>query len=107
MAVRLSPLAWATRARAADPIVDVARHVHEVAGTGDRTAQSVGIGFGALGPVRGLDGMDIEVNCTGMIRVAGQHTLQCWHNRPALRVRFASAWFPVIPGAEIHDRLGV
>ena len=76
---------------AADPIVDVARHVHEVAGAGNRAAQSVGIGLGALGPVGRLDGMDVEVNGARMIRIAGQHALECRHDRHALRVGLAAA----------------
>ncbi len=45
-------------------------------GAGDRAAQSVGIGLGALRPVRCLDGMDVKVDGAGMVRVAGQHALQ-------------------------------
>ena len=92
---------------AADAIIDVARHVHEMAGTGDCTAQSVGVGLSTLGAVRGLDGMDVEVNCAGMIRIASQHALQCRHNWHALRIGFAAARLPVVPRAEIHDRLGI
>jgi len=40
--------------------------VYEMAGPWDRSAQPVGIGLGALGPVRRFDGMDVEV--TGRIR---------------------------------------
>jgi hypothetical protein len=54
--------------------IDVARHVHKMAGAGIRAAQLVGIGLGALGPVRRLDGMNIKVNSAGMIGITRQMT---------------------------------
>ena len=91
----------------ADPIVDVARHVHEVACAGEGAAQPVGMGLGAFRPVRRLHGVNVVVNRAGMVRILGEHALQCGHDGDALRVRLAPAGLPVVPWAEIHDGLGV
>ena len=72
---------------AADPVVDVARHVHEVAGAGNGAAQPVGIGLGALRPVRRLHRVDVIVDRARMVRVARQHAFERRHDGAALRVR--------------------
>ena len=60
---------------AADPIVDVARHVHEMSGAGHRITQAVRIWLRALGSVGGLDRMDVQMDRAGMIWIARQHAL--------------------------------
>ena len=91
----------------ADAVIDVARHVHEVARAGNGATQTVGVRLRALRPVGGLDSMDVIVNGAGMIGIPGKHALQSRHDRRALRVRLSSARLPVVPWTEIHDRFRV
>ena len=91
---------------AAEPVVDVARHVHEMAGARHLSAQAVGIGLGTLRPVGRLHRMDVEVDGAGVVGVLGQDPLQGRHDRDALRIGLLAALLPVVPRAQIHDRLG-
>jgi hypothetical protein len=70
---------------APDPVVDVARHVHEVAGAGNGPPQPVRIGLGALRPVRRLHRVDVIVHRARMARVAGQHAFERRHDGAAGR----------------------
>jgi hypothetical protein len=92
---------------APDPVVDVARHMHEVAGAGNGTPQPVGIGLGALRPVRRLHRVDVIVDRARMVRVARQHAFERRHDRGALLVWRVAAGLPVIPRAEVHHRFSV
>ncbi len=92
---------------APDPVVDVARHVHEVAGAGNGPPQPVRIGLGALGPVRRLHRVDVIVHRARMVRVARQHAFERRHDGAALLVWRVAAGLPVIPRAEVHHRFGV
>src|SRR3954454_23205465 len=69
--------------------------------------QLVGIGFGALGPVRGFDRVNVEVDRADMVRCPGKNSLKRWDDRRALRVRLPAALPPIVPRAEVHHRLGV
>ena len=91
----------------AHAIIDVARHVHEMAGAGNGAAQPIGVGLGALRIVGSFHRVDVIVDRAGMIRSARQHALEHRHDGGALRIGLASAGLPIIPGAEIHHRLGI
>src|SRR3954452_3829439 len=71
------------------------------------TAHAVGIGLGALGAVRRLDRVDVEMDRAEMVGLLCEHALEGWHYRHALRVRLVPPWLPVIPGTQIHHGLGV
>src|SRR3954470_9045369 len=76
-------------------------------GPGHGTAHAVGIRLGALGAVRRLDRVDVEMDRAEMVGLRCEHALEGWHYRHALRVRLVPPWLPVIPGTQIHHGLGV
>ena len=101
-------------APAADAVPDVARHVHEVAGAGHQALEPGRVRRGALGSVRRLDGVDVEMDRAGVIGIGGERTVLPVAEHPfdegdhPLRRAFrrAPAVAPVIPRAEVHQGVG-
>ena len=65
---------------AADPIIDMARHVDEVPRVRNGPAQPIRIGLGTLWPIRRLDRMDVEMNGANMVWIVRQHALERRHD---------------------------
>ena len=61
---------------AADAVVDVARHMHDVAGPRHQRGELVGIGFGALRAVGGLHQVDVEVDRRSMVGSLASNAFQ-------------------------------
>ena len=61
---------------APDAEVDVRRHVDQVAGREVLGRQPVGVGLRTLRLVRGLDGVDVKMDCADMVRVRRQHAFE-------------------------------
>ncbi|TIL81179.1 MAG: hypothetical protein E5Y81_03930 [Mesorhizobium sp.] len=91
----------------ADLVIDVRWHVHDVSGAGHEGGKPVGMGFGPLRRRGRLDGMDIEMDRAGMIRIARQHPLQRGHKLDRVRLWRCSAVKPVVPGHQVHKRVSV
>ena len=64
---------------APDALVDVRWHVHEVAGAGHQRADAIGGTEGFLRMRRGLDGVDVKVVGTRVIRRAREDALERGH----------------------------
>ncbi len=90
---------------AADPHVDVRRHVHDVAGRRHGGRDRVGSAERPLGMRRRLDGVDVVVVRARMAGGAGEDLLERRHDllRAGLRLPVAR---PEIPRPEHHQRLG-
>ena len=91
---------------AADAVVDVARHVNDVAGARHQRREPVGIGLRPLGPVRRLDEMDVEVDGADMGGAAREHRLEPLQDAGGPPLRLVAAGLPVVPGLRVHRRLG-
>ena len=89
------------------PHVDVRRHVDQVPGSRHQLRQPVGAGQRPLGRGRGLHRVDIEVAGARMVRVLGDRLLQRGHHGLGVRTRLGATVGPVVPGRQVHQRLGV
>ena len=92
---------------AADAVVDVGRHVHEMAGARQHRAEGVGVFFGAAGIVAGLDGMDVEMDCARMVRRTLQDRFDRGDERFKARFRRALVGLPIVPRRGVHQRFCV
>ena len=61
---------------AAGPQIDVARHVHEVAGARHERRELVGVLLGAARVGRRFDGVDVQMNRAGMVVLAREHRFE-------------------------------
>ena len=101
-------------APAADPVPDVARHVHDVAGARHQRRQPLRVRRRPLGPVRRLDRVDVEVDRAGVVglrhqrpeRAVAEHALDQRDHALGGALRRAPAIGPVVPRAEVHQRVG-
>ncbi len=91
---------------AADARVDVRRHVHEVSRTRDQLAQPVGRRDAALRIRRGLDRVHVQVQRAGVVGILRDHRLEGGDDlgRVALGLQLRVV---VVPGLQVHQRLGV
>ncbi len=89
----------------ADAVVDVERHVHEMAGARHGGGETPRIGQCPLRRGRRFHHVDVVVDGARMVRAAGQHFLETGDDLRRLALRLAG--LPIIPGREIHQRLGV
>ena len=62
--------------KAADLVVDVAGHVHEMACARHQRGQTIGIRFGTLRSVGSLPQMNVEMDGAGVIRVGLESALK-------------------------------
>ncbi len=69
-------------------------------------AEAVGVGLRPLGPVGRFDHVDVVVDRAGMLRIGRQHPFQCRDDVRGAALRRAAGVRPVIPGRQIHHRLG-
>ena len=92
---------------APDAEVDVRRHVDQVAGRKVLGRQPVGVGLRTLRLVRRLDGVDVEMDRADMVGVRLQHALQRGDQVGRPPGRRLAAIRPVVPGRQVHQRLGV
>jgi hypothetical protein len=90
---------------AADPGVDVRRHVDHVADGDVEFDQAIGGAFGAFGCGRGLHRVDVVVVGARVVRVAFQDRLQRGDDLDGLGSRFTGC-VPVVPRDHVHERLG-
>jgi hypothetical protein len=90
---------------AADADVDVRRHVHQVTGTRHQRGQALRAVHCTL-RVRRLDGVDVVVARTRMIRPGGQDSLEIRHylGRAGTRLQVAG---PVVPRTQVHHGFGM
>ena len=88
---------------AADALVDVRRHVDDVAGAGHERQQAIGLGFGALRRVGRLPQVDPEMERAGMVLVAREHPLELAGHLLGFLVGQAVAR-PVVPRPQVHQR---
>jgi len=71
-----------------------------------RVARSDAAAFGALGRVRGLDQVNIEVDCSDMGRAALEHGLHQPDRLAGLALGRPSVGLPIIPRLGVHNRFG-
>ena len=90
---------------AADPEVDVARHVHDVAGARHQRGKPVGIGLAALRTIRRLDEMDVKVHRPRVVWLLRQYRLKAFLDIGAAAFRLFAAWLPVVPRLGVHAGL--
>ena len=90
---------------APDALIDVRRHVHEVAGARHHAADAIGRRQRLLRMRRGLDGVDVVVVGARMLRAAREHLLERRRDLLGARRRLAVG-LPQAPRAQIHHRLG-
>ncbi len=90
---------------ATDALEDVRRHVHEVAGARHARAQALRRPHRALGSLRRLDRVNIEMAETGMIRRFRERALEQRHDLRGPLLGLAAGRVE-IPGMQVEERLG-
>ena len=91
----------------ADAVVDVRRHVHDVARRRHQRGEAARVRQRALGPHRGFHRVDVEVDRAGVRRVAREHRLERAHDVGAAALGLRAGGLPVVPRLGVHHRLGV
>ena len=91
----------------ADAEVDVERHVHEMARARHGGGEPLGVRQRPFRRRRGFHHVDVVVDRARMVRTAGQHRLERGEDLGGLALGLGAARLPVVPGREIHQRLGV
>ena len=85
--------------------IDVCRHVHQVSGRRHQRCKSLGTGHGER-RLHLLDGMDVVMARAGVHRVGADGLFEDRHQLFQPRIGLALG-IPVVPGTEVHQRLGV
>ena len=86
--------------------VDVGGHVHEVARARGEPGEPLGAGERSLGLERCLDGMNVEMAGADVVGIALLDALERGDDHLRSRARRAVG-LPVVPGRQVHERVGV
>ena len=70
-------------------------------------ASRPGVGLCTLWRARGLDHVDVVVDGAGVVRIRLEHAFQRRNDLSGSPFRSCSARLPIIPRAQVHQRLGV
>ena len=90
----------------AHAVIDMAGHVDHMARARHQLQQRIRRRLGAFGGVRSLHGVDVEVQCARMVRIAGDHFFKRGDDVRSLTLGCCAVGLPVVPGLGVHHRLG-
>ena len=90
----------------ADSLINVGRHVHEMARCRHQLWQLRRVSERAFRTLRRFDGMNVIVDRAGVIGITTQHRLKCRHDLFSTFGRFAVR-APELPGTQVHRALRV
>ena len=92
---------------AADPVIDVTGHMHDMAGLGHQDQQAVSGGLAALRRCGSLHGVDVEMQCAGVIGLSRNDLFKGGDDLCAMALGGDGIGLPIVPGLGVHQGFGI